>query len=78
MEQRETGTPQKGFVKRGEGLPFMETSRPLGPEEPHLYTALTLCRVVGDASAVWAFVKVWIIKMQINNHNSWPFNSTSS
>lgn len=49
----------------------MEASCPLGAEEPHSRIALTLRAVLEDASAVWAFVKMWIIKMQINNHNSW-------
>lgn len=44
----------------------------------HVYPVLTHGTAVEDTAPVWAFVAVWVIKMQINDHNFWPLNGTSS
>ena len=79
-EVTETGkrapVEKKIFAER-QSLPFMDTPCPLASKEPRFSTA-DFCRVWEAVSAVWASVKTWIIKMQINNHNSWPLNGTSS
>ena len=79
LRQSGVGLPGRGQQREeGRGLPFTQPRCPLASEEPHLFIySGDPGRVSEDTTAVWAFVKTWI-KMQINDHNSWPLNGTSS
>lgn len=75
VEVEASGTLEEGERK---GLDLHGTSPSSSIWGAMVLTALALGRVSEEVSPVWAFGKAWMIKMQMNDHNSWSFNGTSS